>query len=274
MSELHDKCHKPGCEKMRFNPTHWPEAAKPDYHPFEWGGLPAFVPEGLEGLLAPSVDFPGDLRLRVLAGSHAHGTATPESDYDWRGVYQLPTDDFLGVRNPETTIERPPDQVYWELRHFCQLLLKGNPNIVAMLWTPDDCVWDTSLVVQELTKVRQALISTSMAAAYIGWVHREMGQVAKLKHVPAKRMAHVPRLLWELRTAVLTGEIPVRLPAEHLEVVRLIKSGADPDGDEWVGFCGSLLLDVEALVQSTYLPPPPTELVGQILLNARHGEYD
>jgi len=82
---------------------------------------------------APNLAPPGDTDYLVLYGSHAHGTATATSDEDWRGVYRLPNDAFLGLDTPPRTWTAAPDVVMWELGHFCQLLLGGNPNIVEEL---------------------------------------------------------------------------------------------------------------------------------------------
>jgi predicted nucleotidyltransferase len=74
------------------------------------------------------------LLYKVLSGSHATNLVTPTSDEDWRGVYQVPTRTLLGLQQPPETVEVPPDETYWELGHFARLCIKGNPNIMELLW--------------------------------------------------------------------------------------------------------------------------------------------
>lgn len=137
--------------------------------------------------LVPQVFIPGDLRFMCVYGSHAHGLATESSDVDWRGVYQLPTDDFLGLGTPATTFERRAlamsdqrtgqtmtgEMVCWELGHFARLLLKGNPNIVGMMFAPADVVTTMEWPVQQLYGMRRQFVSQAMANAYMGWMLTE-----------------------------------------------------------------------------------------------------
>ena len=39
--------------------------------------------------------------LKVIVGSHAHGLATSKSDFDYRGVFVVPTVDLLKI-GPKT----------------------------------------------------------------------------------------------------------------------------------------------------------------------------
>ncbi len=77
--------------------------------------------------------------LRVLVGSHAHGLATSESDYDYRGVYITPTSQLLqlGPKPPQTHwIEGDTDNTSYELGHFLFLATKSNPTILETFVAP------------------------------------------------------------------------------------------------------------------------------------------
>lgn len=217
----------------------------------------------------PTETPPGKLLFRCIYGSHAHGTATPTSDEDWRGFYQLPTDDFLGIESPNTTWERKPDQVFWEVGHFGRLLLAGNPNIVGLMFAPASCVTDDSDVARAFRALGPRLITKRMVSAYIGWAMTELRNGPD-KLTP-KRLSHVPRLLWEVIGALTTGAIPVRLPPPQLGVVRGIKEGA-------IGYdvarktIDGLVLKAQALWADAHLSEPPTAEVNAIVLAARHGE--
>lgn len=208
--------------------------------------------------------------FRAIYGSFAHGTSTPTSDEDWRGVFLLPNEAFLGLDRAITTYEAPPDQVFWELGHFCRLLLKGNPNIVGMLWAPDDCV-DTLVaeIFAPLVAKRGLFLHRGTVASYLGWAHAELRSIGKLYKGNAKRLSHVPRLLWELQSMVQTGDLVVRPDADKVATILGIKTGATPY-TEAVAIVGNLLLDVEAEIdRHGAFPHPPTDWTRTYLLESR-----
>jgi hypothetical protein len=212
--------------------------------------------------------FPGTLVFRALDGSFAHGTNTPTSDEDWRGVFMLPNNDFLGLGFPKTTYEAPPDQVFWELGHFCRLLLKGNPNIVGMLFAPADCIDFMARPIDPLTANAERFLSSAMAAAYMGWIKRELHDIGKLHKGHAKRLSHIPRLLWEIESVVKEGTLVVRPGGAKQEAILAIKTGA-MDYEKAEAFVGGLLLDIEEAVERHTFPDPPTVWTSEYLLQTR-----
>lgn len=214
---------------------------------------------------------PGSTVLELVYGSHAHGTNTPTSDIDTRGVYLLPNDSFLGLGRPQTTWEhKPTDTVFWELGHFVQLLCKGNPNIVGMLYTPIDCVLDHHQIANDLVLHRSLFLTQEFRRAYMGWIHRESQDIAKLHKGHAKRLSHVPRLIWELMSVYETGEMVVRPTIAKRDIIKLIKTG-DMDYDEAVRFTGELLLELENLdaVEGPRLPDMDRGWANDWLLDTR-----
>ena len=76
----------------------------------------------------------------VKSGSHAYGTATPDSDIDLRGVLVEPKQYLLGLRTFEQFEDLPTDTVIFGLKKFASLLAKANPNTIELLGVDDDCV--------------------------------------------------------------------------------------------------------------------------------------
>lgn len=77
--------------------------------------------------------------LKVIVGSHAHGLATPESDYDYRGVFAYPTSRILSLFPPTdhtSWIEGKTDDTSWELHKFLFLSTKCNPTILETFLAP------------------------------------------------------------------------------------------------------------------------------------------
>jgi hypothetical protein len=165
------------------------------------------------------------LLYQVLSGSHATGLVTETSDFDWRGVYQAPTVAFLGLTQPKETIEIEPDQTYWELGHFARLCLRGNPNIMELLWIDER---RTSWVMEEIRAIRTSFFTTSMTAAYLGWVTKDRRILANPDYeikLTGKRGSHLVRLLLGLQGAYITGALPVVLAGAERDLCMAIKRG-------------------------------------------------
>lgn len=77
--------------------------------------------------------------LKVIVGSQAHGLATPESDFDYRGVFLVPTSEMLklgGSTKNTHWIEGKDDDTSWELGHFLNLAVHCNPTILETFLAP------------------------------------------------------------------------------------------------------------------------------------------
>ncbi|MCU0430187.1 MAG: nucleotidyltransferase domain-containing protein [Cytophagaceae bacterium] len=80
------------------------------------------------------------LLLEVISGSRAYGLHTPQSDMDIKGIYILPKNIFYGWRYAEQISNAKSDIVYYELKRFMELLMKNNPTILELLYTPEESV--------------------------------------------------------------------------------------------------------------------------------------
>jgi predicted nucleotidyltransferase len=77
--------------------------------------------------------------LKVLVGSRSHGLATLESDFDYRGVFVVPTAEILkigGHTEHTSWLEGKDDDTSWELGHFLFLATKCNPTILETFLAP------------------------------------------------------------------------------------------------------------------------------------------
>lgn len=79
------------------------------------------------------------IHLTLITGSRAYGTDTPESDTDIKGVFIQPLES-KELYGPISTIEIDKDTVYYELRRFLFLASSGNPTILEMLFSNDECI--------------------------------------------------------------------------------------------------------------------------------------
>lgn len=82
----------------------------------------------------------GLILFEVVAGSHAYGLATNDSDMDIKGVFYLPKDVFYAGEYIAQVADEKNDVVYYELGRFFELLSKSNPSALEILASPAACV--------------------------------------------------------------------------------------------------------------------------------------
>lgn len=77
--------------------------------------------------------------LRVVVGSRLHGLSTPDSDFDYRGVF---INDLKDIVNPFVKAEekrfiegKGKDDTASELRKFVREVVSGNPNSIEVLFS-------------------------------------------------------------------------------------------------------------------------------------------
>jgi predicted nucleotidyltransferase len=98
-----------------------------------------------------------EIILKVLVGSRAHGLHTENSDFDYRGVFVLPTERLfqLGSKIDQTSWIEPPkdtpgkiDDTTWEIQKFLLLATKCNPTILETFFSPPiyKNEWGTRLI--------------------------------------------------------------------------------------------------------------------------------
>lgn len=93
--------------------------------------------------------------LKVVVGSQAHGLAGPKSDFDYRGVFVVPTTEILSLGNVKMNTnwtEGNDDDTSWEIGHFLNLATHCNPTILETFLAPEavgpnwnDAVWGAEL---------------------------------------------------------------------------------------------------------------------------------
>ncbi|XOV66322.1 MAG: DNA polymerase beta superfamily protein [Fluviicola sp.] len=82
----------------------------------------------------------GYILFESTNGSRAYGLHTPASDWDIRGVFVLPKDQYYGLNYVSQISNESNDIVYYELQKFVELCLGNNPNILELLNVPKDCI--------------------------------------------------------------------------------------------------------------------------------------
>ena len=124
-------------------------------------------------------DTTGRVIFRGIWGSHAFGTATQESDIDTLGIYVLETSAYLSLIEPPAQVsDEHNDNRYYSLQNFLELASNANPNIMDMLYLPDDCVQFTTPYWQIIQKNRSRFLSKKVCQTYCEYA---MGQIKKAR---------------------------------------------------------------------------------------------
>ncbi|MGW1914562.1 nucleotidyltransferase domain-containing protein [Streptomyces sp. NPDC002076] len=193
-----------------------------------------------------------------VMGSRAFGLATDTSDTDRRGVFLAPTPLFWRFEKPPTHVEGPGEEQFsWELERFCELALRGNPNILECLHSPlVERLDDTG---RELLSLRAAFLSRR---AYDTFTRYALGQRRKLdadirtQGAPRwKHAMHLLRLLMSARDLLRTGELRLDV-GDRREPLLAVKRGEVPwaEVERWMARLGT---ETEQALHRTPLPPEP-----------------
>jgi uncharacterized protein len=112
--------------------------------------------------------------LKVIWGSHAFGTANPDSDVDIRGVCIPPRRYLLGLSAFEQAEDAQTDTVIYSLSKFMALALANNPNMLDLLWVNEEHVLLMDEYGAELRGHRDLFLSRQVARTYAGYAEHQL----------------------------------------------------------------------------------------------------
>ena len=126
----------------------------------------------LEQLLSRNYDR---VIFESVVGSQAYGTALPESDEDIKGIYVVPSSDYLTLDPlPPQVSDQKGDTVYYALHRFLDLALGANPNIIELLFMPEDCVRHRSTAFDLLQQNRALFVTKQAYDSHVGYAHAQI----------------------------------------------------------------------------------------------------
>jgi len=189
-------------------------------------------------------------QLIVLAyrGSKAHGTYLPNSnpgsidDIDVLGIAMRPKQYFFGLKSFEQ-FERQEDEwdvLIYDFHKAIRLLIKSNPNILQILWTPKEFILKGTTIYDKLVANRSLFAHKGIYHTFCGYSY---GQLKKMENMSyngymgqkrkglvdkfgydTKNAQHLIRLLNQGIEFLNTGELIVKRPdAEMLKDIKLGK---------------------------------------------------
>jgi len=176
------------------------------------------------------------INLVVLGGSRAFGTAFPDCDYDYYGVFTHSPKEFGGLYPPKEsyqTCQGEMDYTFHELRKFCRLAVAGNPTILDTLFSPYVIYQD--LVGRGLRGMCSSFLSKRILLAYLGYATNQLERYQRGVRLHSRQgtpnpkfVSHAARLLYGGLHLAKTGEFLVMLPDEGKELVLRLREGS-PD---------------------------------------------
>jgi hypothetical protein len=173
--------------------------------------------------------------LKVLVGSRAHGIHTEDSDYDYRGVFVLPTKEFFRVDVGKTKgtnwIEGEIDNTSWEVGHFLRLATKSNPSILEVFFAPLDSFDDRGI---ELIGLFDSVWSSKgVYNAYNGYAINQIKKILDLNNDnPSKYAANCLRVLYNGYELLTKGTFTTNIALTEVgEQVKNFKNGVSTFGE-------------------------------------------
>lgn len=168
---------------------------------------------------------PYPLLFATISGAHLYGFASPDSDYDLRGVHVLPLREVVGLDSGPETIEVSRqeegldlDLVSHDARKFFGLLLKKNGYVLEQLLSP--LVVHTTPEHEELKALAGGCITRHHSHHYLGFAQTQWQLFEKERPPRVKPLLYVYRVLLTGIHLMRTGEIEANL-GKLQEVFRL-----------------------------------------------------
>ena len=121
----------------------------------------------------------GYIIFECVSGSHAYGTNIATSDTDIRGIFVWPESEKSLFRDhPQEIADDTQDVKFFELEKFMKLASENNPNVLELLFTPEDCIIYKDARMDILLENRHAFVSQKSFHSFSGYA---FAQISKAK---------------------------------------------------------------------------------------------
>lgn len=186
--------------------------------------------------------------LSGYVGSISHGTYVPNSNpssIDDKDVMciSIPGIDYYyglkgyGSRGTKIIKQDEWDIVIYELKKMISLLLKGNPNVLCMLWLDPTDYIEVTPIGQKLLNAREIFVSRQVYHSFIGYAHSQahrmthmafegyMGEkrknLVKQHGYDTKNASHLIRLLRMGIEFLTEGELYVKRRNDATQLIEI-----------------------------------------------------
>lgn len=210
-------------------------------------------------IIRPPTWLPDNILFEGVQGSNAYGVAVDESDFDMIGFCVPPKDlvfphlagyiDGFGrqkkrftswqqhhVNDPQALggKGRQYDFCIYNIVHYFNLCMENNPNMVASLFLPAQCIMHTSIVGNMIREKRHLFLHRGCWHKFKGYAYSQLAKMVTKEPEEGSRRAaiveehgydtkfayHLVRLLYEVEQILTTGDLDLRRNAEELKSIR------------------------------------------------------
>ena len=242
-----------------------------------------------------------EVLVASVCGSLSYNLSISSSDVDYFGVFACGLEQLFRMKGPTMTLDthEPEDICCYELTHYCQLLLKGNPKLVEPVFLDHGPIFRHALWERLRDAAGPAVLNGTVLQQYLSFAFSQLGDRAKKGGAASKnskRLYHALRLASEAQRIAsglpprvyLEGHIRDRILRVRLgeddqdeaeQEVRLLLKELDrqphqlPDAGALVAFLDAWALEVRRHQLSACQIPPT--LKGELLnVESRTGDVE
>jgi uncharacterized protein len=163
-------------------------------------------------------EHPYPLLFATISGAHLYGFASPDSDFDLRGVHVLPIQEVIGLEPGRETIESSHmreeleiDLVTHDAKKFFGLLLKKNGYVMEQVFSP--LVLHAGPEFAELKDIARECLTRHHSHHYFGFAESQWRLFSKERPRRVKPLLYVYRVLLTGIHLMRSGEIEANLVA-------------------------------------------------------------
>lgn len=148
----------------------------------------------------------------VESGSRAWGFASPDSDYDVRGVFVKPLDWYLQLKSdvPDTIVEELPGDVdvsLWDLRKALLQMAKSNASFLEWLGSP--IIYRDCGIIAALNELKTDCVNPAhVAFHYASMFRKAMDARSEDGTIRIKKLCYALRAALCLRYAMAVEKMP------------------------------------------------------------------
>ena len=117
--------------------------------------------------------------LKVLTGSHCHGTALPESDKDTRGIIVPDISHFFGTKSFEQYENKAEDTVFFGFKKYIHLASKGNLSALNFLFVHKKDILYADKWGQRILDFRENFLSHDVINCIYGYVRSQLHRMER-----------------------------------------------------------------------------------------------
>lgn len=194
--------------------------------------------------------------LLVVAGSHAYGLNTEESDLDIRGISMGTPDSILGMESFDVFEDRKTDTVIYSMKRFMELAMKGAPSVLEILFSnPENILYCDEKIGKMLLDNRDMFLSKRIYYSFKGYAKNALKDAEKRLETNPKKAdkyaMHYIRLCLEVEEMLRTGSFNDVLDRNR-NMLMWIRNGSMRHGNKFTEEFYESVRDFENLLEKAY----------------------